>query len=185
MKRTMTAIGFFMVSVLFVAGCASDPILGTVRTSDGLALGSAAPDIHFTTTKGEQTSLRKVNQDLTIIAFSTPGKEGCGKLKPQLVALYEQLGELPITVVQVAVPTLQCPHGPSSIQVAGLGSDFIVLCDDETTAWKAYGEPTPNTAFLIGENSRVKSIASLDELSPLEAKARRLGREIVARHAGD
>jgi len=185
MKLTMTTIGLFMVSVLFIAGCASDPILGTIRTSGGVALGSAVPDIHFTTAKGEQTSLSKVNLNLTIIAFTTPGKEGCGKLKPQLVALAEQLGEVPITVVQVAVPTQKCPHGPSSIQVAGLGSDFIVLCDDKRTAWKAYGEPTPNTAFLIGENGRVKSVASLDELSPLVAKTRGLGQEIVARYVGD
>lgn len=185
MKPTMTAIGLLMVSVLFIAGCASDPILGTIRTSGGVELGSAAPDIHFTTTKGRQTSLRKVNQNLTIVAFSTPGKEGCGKLKPQLVTLPEQLGELPITVVQVAVPTQDCPHGPDQIQVTGLGSDFIVLCDDERTAWKAYGEPGPNTAFLIGQDGRVKSIASLEELAPLLDKARSLGREIAAHYVGD
>jgi hypothetical protein len=185
MKLTMTAIGLFMVSVLFIAGCASDPILGTIQTSGGVGLGSAAPDIPFITTKGEQTSLSKVNLNLTIIAFTTPGKEGCGKLKPQLVALAEQLGELPITVVQVAVPTQKCPHGPGFVQAAGPESDFIVLCDDEYIAWKAYGKPTHNTAFLIGENNRVESIASLDELSPLTAKARNLGQEIVARYAGD
>jgi len=184
MKRTMTTIGLFTLAVLFIAGCASDPVSGTIRAPGGVGLGSAAPDIPFTTPEGKQTSLRKVNQKITILAFTTPGKEGCSELKPEMVTLAKRFDALPVTVVQVAVPTHKCPHGPGCMQVAHPKADFIALCDDDRIAWNAYGEPEPNTAFLIGESGRVRSIAGLDNLSTLVKKAEKMGQEIVERHQG-
>jgi len=181
MKRTTTAIGLLIVAALFIAGCASDPILGTVRTLDGPESGSAAPDILFTTTKGIQTSLSKVSRDIEIVAFTSHGEGGCGKLKPEVLALREQLSHFSITVVQVAVPNEKCPHGAGCLQVTGPRAHFVALCDDDRTAWKAYGEPKPNTAFLIDETRQIVSVASLDNLSSFSWDAERLGQEIVRR----
>ena len=186
MKRTLITIGVFMLAMLFIAGCTSEPVLGTVRPigdmESGLrVLGMRAPDIPFTTTKGTQTSLRKVSRDIEIVAFTEHGKEVCGELKPPVLALLRQLDHFSITVVQVTVPTEKCPHSQDCTPVAASGSYFVALCDDDRAAWKAYGEPPLNTAFLIGETHRVESVASLDNLSSFSWDAERLGQETANR----
>ena len=188
MKQTLITIGLFVVAVFLLVGCAPEAIsssTGTTRTPGGVGLGSTAHNIPFTTPDGKETSLHKVHLNLMIIAFTRPEKEGCDKLTPQLTALAKRFESLPITVVQVAVPIQEDPHHLSDKKAVRIDSDFITLCDDDRTAWKAYGKPPIDTAFLVDENHRIDDIANLDELSMLAAKAEQLGEVIVERYAGD
>jgi hypothetical protein len=187
MKQALITVGVFMAAMLFIAGCTSESVLvGTVIPSDGLEPELKAPvvrvpDIAFTTNTGKRTSLSKVSKAIEIVAFTTHGDAKCGALEPPVLALLNQLDHLSITVVQVSVPTEKCSYAADCMPVAAPRVRFVTLCDDDRIAWKAYGEPSPNTVFLIGETRRVESVANLDNLSAFSWDAERLGQEVEAR----
>lgn len=166
------------VSLAALAGCSADrPSGGMVTTprEGGLGLGSIAPDIPFTDEQGRPTSLNAIRQPITIIGFTEAPGEVCCRVDPELIRLASRYIGRPVTVVQVSLPTSQCPHGPGCVEACNVPElHLVTLCDPQRTAWNIYGRPEANTAYLIDDFGRLAVYVPLSSPQPLVAQADQL-----------
>jgi len=178
--KTKVIMLIFAGTMILLVGCATErPTAGVVGWDRQFSVGSSAPDIPFTSLKGEQTTLKHVSQPIAILAFTNPTGETCCWLRPSLVNLANDFRNLPITVTQISVPTSKCPHGPGCVESCNLNDAHLVsLCDADRTAWQAYSQPKPNTAILVDQNGKVVHIEDLGNLTELARRARRLAQEV-------
>ena len=94
--------------------------------------------------------------------------------------------DLPITIVQISLPTADCPHGPGDVSACGvIETDVVLLDDTDREAWTAFGQPESGTAFLIGELNEIVEKGSLDDLPFLRSRAGALAENILRRYEGD
>jgi peroxiredoxin len=165
-----------LVLTVAVTGCATKPISGVVGWGqDKFSVGSFAPDIPFTSSDGKQTTFHEERKPVAILAFVNSPAEKCCSPSQDLLSLTKRFKVLPVKVVQVSVPTDKCPHKESCTGFRNLGkTDLLLLCDTERMAWNAYGQPSPGTAILIDNDSRVTQIESIQELPVLADKAEEL-----------
>lgn len=173
MKTTLTLFISFAV-MLVLAGCAG-PRSGVV----GFPEGSLDRDIPFTSMDGRQTTFKRIRQPIAILAFtSTPGV-ACCRLVPELVTLADQFKYTPVTVAQISLPTTKCSHGPGCTEVCNINDAHLVsLCDADRVAWKAYGQPQPDSLILIDEKGKTIATDNIKNLKSIANKARKMGEKI-------
>ncbi len=157
--------------------CELAPMGGVVELSSDFPVGQYAPDIPFTSTDGEETTFDQIRQPIAVVAFTSVSSETCCPPSPALVSLASHFGDLPITVVQVHVPTSEHPN---SLEHYSLDKEGIVtLYDAQRIAWRGFGSPKPGTVLLIDDNGKIVAInRELDNLKPLVAKAQWLGEAV-------
>ena len=174
--KTKVSILMFAGTTIFLIGCATKaPTSGVVGWDRQFTEGALAPDIPFTSLNGEQTTFKRISQPIAVLAFTRPTGETCCWLRPGLVNLANDFKNLPITVAQISVPTSKCLHGPSCVESCNLNDAHLVsLCDAKRTAWKAYGEPTTDTVFLVDEYGKIADIENLENLNEIGAKAQKM-----------
>jgi peroxiredoxin len=163
-----------------VAGCATKPISGVVGWGQSkFSVGSFAPDIPFTSNDGKQTTFHEERKPVAILAFVSPPAKECCSPSQDLLSLTKRYKVLPVEVAQVSVPTGKCPHEGSCTGFRNLGkTDLLLLCDKDRIAWNAYGQPSPGTAILIDNDSRIMQIGSIQDLSVLADKAEELANAV-------
>jgi hypothetical protein len=172
MKPIMLFVLF--VGILTLAACdepVSKPVSGTV-TSAVLTKDSNAPDILFVSEKGKPTTFKKTTKPVAILAFVESPGGACGRFIPQLVATADRFKGQPITVAQITLPTSKCCHKAGCTEVCNIRNGHLVLlCDSKRTAWKAYGQPKPNTVILINDDDKIEAVGTLDDLLIMAKKA--------------
>jgi hypothetical protein len=172
MKPIMLFVLF--VGVLTLAACdetVSKPVSGVV-TSAALTKDSAAPDMIFVSTEGKPTTFKKISKPVAILAFIESPGEACGRFVPELIATADRFKGQPITVAQISLPTSKCSHGSGCTAVSNIGNGHLIsLCDAKRAAWKAYGQPEPDTIILINDNNKIEATGTLENLLRLAKKA--------------
>ena len=165
--------------VIGLTGCANGPHSGVVGWNKGFSSGSFAPDIPFTSAEGKEIRFNEIREPVTILAFTSPPSRNCCSLRPELVELAKRFRHLPITVVQISLPTTECPHGPGCSESCNIiNENLVTLCDPARIAWKAYNQPKPNTVILIDKNDKIVDIQSINNLKVLADKAEKMGNKI-------
>ena len=161
-----------------LGGCASRPHTGVVGWNKDFSVGSFAPDIPFVSADGKEIRLNEIRQPVAILAFISPTPHNCFSLRPDLVELANRFRHHPITVVQISLPTNECPKGPGcSKSCEIIDGNLITLCDPSRIAWKAYNQPKPDTIFLIDEDNKIVDIQPVENLKVLADKALNLAWE--------
>ncbi len=156
-------------------GCSSQPISGVIERPPVPAIGSVgslAYDIPFTAPDGKRTTLRSVREPVTILAFvDTPG-EACCAAESEVANLAGSFRRLPVTVVQVSMPTSACAHNLGRMPVCHVKeSDAIVLCDRDRIAWDGYGRPSSGTLVLIDKRGVIAEVSDMRDLRAFSQKA--------------
>jgi hypothetical protein len=164
-------------------GCGSQPISGVVEELPILTIGSFAYDIPFTASDGKRTTLNAVRQPVTILAFvDTPGDTHCA-IKPEVADLAARFMRLPVTVVQVSVPTGPCTLSSGQGQMCDLKkSDPAVLCDAGRIAWEGFGRPSSGTLVLIDKWGAIAAVSDLGTPRAISWKAEQLALEEMNRY---
>ena len=164
------------VMMMVLVGCTTSKLTsGVVGWHKEFTAGSFAPDIPFISKDGKQTTFHNVRQPIAFLAFIDPDDGECCSLRPELISLSKQFRVLPITVVQISLPTKKCPHGSGCMEVGNLDkADMVMLCDPYRIAWRAYGQPKPNTVILVDKNNKLIDIGSFDNLKALVNKAEQM-----------
>lgn len=165
--------------VIGLTGCANRPHAGVVGWSKDFSSGSFAPDIPFTSAEGKETRFNEIREPVAILAFTSPPSRNCCSLKPELVELAKRFRHLPITVVQISLPTNECPHGAGCTKSCEVvNENIVVLCDPARIAWKAYNQPKPNTVILVDKYNKIVDIQPINNLKVLADKAEKMGDQI-------
>lgn len=179
----MRIITILTLALLVFSGCqqtAPEPVAGVVGYAKDLPIGTYSPRVAFTSAEGKQTTLRKASEPISIIAFVSSTGQVCCRIDPSLAEMAEKFKDELITVVQISLPTSDCSHGPGCVEVCNLfDRHLVLLCDQDKVAWRAYGQPKPNTVFLINEENEVVAVESIADLKEVEVKAKQLSDEIV------
>ena len=165
--------------VIGLTGCANGPHTGIVGWNKGFSSGSFAPDIPFTSAEGKEIRLNEIREPVTILAFTSPPSRNCCSLRPELVELAKRFRHLPITVIQISLPTNECPHGAGCTKSCDvIDENLILLCDPARIAWKAYNQPNLDTVILVDEDNKVVDIQPISNLKVLADKAEKMGDQI-------
>ena len=165
--------------VIGLTGCANGPHTGIVGWNKGFSSGSFAPDIPFTSAEGKEIRLNEIREPVTILAFTSPPSWNCCSLRPELVELAKRFRHLPITVIQISLPTNECPHGAGCTKSCDvIDENLVLLCDPARIAWKAYNQPKLNTVILVDKNNKIVDIQLIDNLKVLADKAEKMGDKI-------
>jgi hypothetical protein len=168
------AIVLAAVTAAMLAGCT--PNYGVVSATSGLEVGNQAPDIQYTTIKGKKVDFNKVRYSTAVLAFIEVPGSNCCWLSPDVVKIANEVFDLPVTVVQVTLPTSPCPHGEGCVEVCKIRNrGLISMCDSSRIAWKAFGQPKGNTVILIDKSGKVIQTAPLASSGALVAKAAEMG----------
>lgn len=167
------------VVCLGVMGCTAQNGQGVAATPSQLITSMYAPTIVYQTPDGEFTTLTRTRHSVAIIAFVDAAGTNCDALSPVLTGLAQkyQLERLPISVVQVTLPTSRCPAGPGCIQLPDAArQNVIAICDRERTAWNQFAQPAVGTVYLIDASDQIVQLATLDKMDALLTMADQLGR---------
>ena len=165
------------VSAAMLAGCA--PNYGTVTATSGLEVGSQTPDIQYTTVKGKKVDFNKVRYSTAVMVFIEVPGTNCCWVSPEVVKIANEVWNLPVTVVQVTLPTSPCPHGEGCVEVCKIRNrGLISMCDSSKIAWKAFGQPKGNTVLLIDKSGKIIQKASLADSAALVSKAESMGQAL-------
>jgi len=181
--RGILAVWMLLALMGGCLGCRSQPVFGVVERHPALAVGSFAYDIPFTTSDGKRTTLNRIRQPVTIVAFvDTPG-DACCAVKSEVADLSAEFKRLPVTVVQVSGPTSTCAHSSGPRRVCHLKrSDPVVLCDRDRIAWDGFGRPRPETLILVDHRGIIAEVSDIAGLRAFSRKAEGLALEEMNRH---
>lgn len=172
MKHVIVA-GLLAVALL-VAGCQEGQVLreGTVLgESAKLAEMGPSMDLAFKTADGREMRLSQTTYPLMFVGFISPPTETCCFLDSRLTELSTDFMFSPASIVQMSLPTADCPHGAGCFEVCSLPKiHMMALCDAQKIAWKQYGQPKAGTVFLV-HRGRIIDKASIDNLDTLRQKA--------------
>lgn len=172
-----------ILGLVVFSGCTSVPqnaSSGVVGKKEHFPIGTYAPNIPFTSVTGKATTFYSIRQPIAIVAFVGFSGGACCWLNPDLVTLAESFRDLPVSIVQVSLPTEKCSHGPGCIAKCNINDAHLVsLCDAEHIAWKKYSKPEMNTVFLIDKSGKIIDSEKLINIKPLAGQARELAEKIV------
>jgi peroxiredoxin len=170
-----------LVGMVTLPGCdnKSTYTSGVVGWRKEFSIGSFAPDIPFMLTNQEQFTLHEVREPVTILIFIKPWTDICCRIRPDLLSLRKEFHVLPVTVVQILLPVGECSHGSGCMNLSNFDNyDIILLCDIDGVAWRAYGQPDPNTVILINQKSKIVDIQKIENLKIVAEKAYWMARDI-------
>ena len=175
-KKNIVMLGALIIGL---AGCANGPHTGVVGWNKDFSSGSFAPDIPFTSADGKETRFSEIREPVAILAFTSPPSQNCCSLRPELVELAKRFRHLSITVVQISLPTNECPRGVGCTESCDVvDENLVTLCDPARIAWEAYNQPNPNTVILVDRDNKVVDIQPINNLKVLADKAEKMGDQI-------
>ncbi len=180
-----TSLVFAMLVGVALAGCKPSAETGPVTAAgqvagwrSGPAVGLKAPQITFTDAEGKPRLLRTASGWVTLIGFTTAQGKECCSLSPQLTEMASRYWDKPVRVVQVSLPTAECPHGPGCSEACHIKPlHLMALCDGSRIAYDAFGRPKDHTLLLIGGDGRVDAIGTIQDSSAVLTKADELARQ--------
>ena len=132
---------------------------------------------------GRTANLRSVVRGSYVVAFVQPEGQACCEVNPAVNSLARELADSAVDVVQITLPTEQCPlHERDVHNCPAPARNVLRFYDPDRVAWAAYAHPPAGTVYLIGPDNRVERIASLDYPDELISQARELARdrEVIA-----
>lgn len=181
-RRMLTGWALFAL-MAGCLGCSSQPVSGVVEEQPGLAVGSCAHDIPFTASNGKPTTLHAIRQPVAILAFVDMPGEACCAMKSEVADLCVRFSRLPVTVVQVCMPTDPCAHSSGEREMCQpRKSGPVVLCDRDAIARVCFGRPSSGTLILIDKYGIIAAVSDMSDLSTFLWKAERLALEEANRH---
>ncbi len=182
MKRTVAVM--LALSGLLI-GCEGGATGGMVTGADqdealaaGPKVGHEAPDIHFSSFRGEKRAIRHKQGWVSIIGFVGTTGPKCCMLDPAMTNAAARYWDRPVRVIQVSLPTEDCPEGVGCIegcQVRPL--HLIALCDTEQQAYRAYGSPKQGTVVAVDTNGKIVDVAEVGRIETLYDDVDRLAKE--------
>ena len=179
-------IAFILLATLANVGCErsyTEPPAYRVGYDNGLPIGAFSPDLPLVTPEGKQTLSARVAGGVMVVVFLAPTGSECCEIAPELVEMAERFQHEYVSVVQVSLPTSECPHGPGCVEVCSMfDKHLILLCDKDNIAWRGYGRPEPGTVFLVDDDNRIVAIESLENLVTIEKQARKLSDKVREEH---
>lgn len=114
-----------LVWVVVLGGCRTDAPSGQVTAvraapgwEQGPAVGLEAPRIRFTDMQGKTRPLWTATDRLSIVGFVRPEAGSCCGLSPTLVEAASRYWNKPVRVLQVVLPTPDCPHSAGCVEGA-------------------------------------------------------------------
>ena len=176
-----TAISILVVGLL--AGCAQQ---GGIVTSgavtpgweNGPAVGLKAPQVKFTGADSKEHTLTLGLDRISIVGFVEPKGEECCMLSPVLAEAASRYWNKPVRVVQISLPTAECPHGAGCVESCHVPPLHVkALCDSDRVAYKAFGKPGNQTLLLLDGNGKVARVATMDQIKELFPQADKLVEE--------
>lgn len=108
------------------------------------------------------------------MAFAAIEGSAGQQLDPTVVALADQLADLPVTVAQISLPPEGSAAGGEAAHTPSK-SGMMYLYDAHRIAWEAFGRPNPGELILIGRNGDVLATGSLRDPQSVLDETRRLG----------
>ena len=144
----------------------------------GPAVGLTAPDVQFLGADGQRHSLNTASGWVSIIGFvETKGQECC-MLSPVLAEAASRYSDKPVRVVQVALPTAKCPHGPGCVEACHVRPlHLMALCDSDRIAYNMFGKPKDQTLLLIDGKGKVVQVTTLARIAGIFPQADALATE--------
>ena len=188
-----TGVIFLAACVVGLAGCQTaapgGPVVATSAEpgwQGGPEVGLKAPLIRFTGADGKANVLRPDTEWITIVGFvSSKGKECC-QLSPVLTEAASRYWSKPVRVVQVSLPTGQCPHGAGCVETCHVRPlHLMALCDSGRIAYNAFGHPKDGTVLLIGGDGKVAGVTTVAGIDKIYTEADRLAAEAQQRSLPD
>ena len=179
MKTMILAI---LIGTGLMAGCQTTAPGGLVteaETRGDLAgrprVGLEVPDVKFTNSEGKTRSLQPASGWMSLVGFvESKGKECC-LLSPVLIEAASRYWNKPVRVIQVSLPTTDCPHGAGCVETCHVQSlHLMALCDSARVAYKAFGSPEDGTVLAIDGDGRITAIATVDKVQDLYPRVDRL-----------
>ncbi len=183
-KEVMLLVGYGIL-LIGITGCGGPPLYGVIERQTPLAVGTFAPDIPFVSSEGKRVTLDDVRRPVTILAFvETPG-DSCGVVKPELAALSAEFQRLPVSVVQIFMPTGPCSHTATDRHMRGFKNhDPILLCDRDRVAWNSYGQPPLGTVIVVNRRGTMVEVSDMNHLRLVARKVDQLAMEVGSRRRG-
>ncbi len=179
----MKVVTLLILFALVFAGCeqaVKQPVAGIVEYARDLTIGDSPSDLSFTSAEGKQTKFRKTSEPISVVTFISSTGRGCCRIDPGLAAMAERFKDDFITVVQISLPSSDCPHGAGCVEVCNLfDKHLVLLCDKDRIAWKTYRQPKSDTVFLINQDNEIVAIESIQKLNKIEHKAMELSEKIA------
>ena len=107
-----------------------------------------APDITFTTLKGEKLALKDLRGKPVLITFWATSCPSCVKEIPHLIELHDELNQKGLTIIGVAMPYDRPDHVMEMVKQKKM--NYTIALDVQGEAVTAFGniQVTP-TSFLI------------------------------------
>ncbi len=183
-KEVMRLVGCGIL-LIGITGCGGPPLYGVIERQTPLAVGTFAPDIPFVSSEGKRVTLDDVRRPITILAFVETFGDSCGLVKPELASLSAEYKRLPVSVVQVSLPTGPCSH--PTIDGHGRGpkkSDPVILCDRDRVAWNSYGQPPSGTVIVVNRRGIMAEVSDMNHLRVVARKVDQLAMEVGSRRRG-
>ena len=163
-----------------LVGCTTEsmPTSGVIKLNSDYPVGKYAPDIPFTSENGKETTFSKIRQPITIVAFTGTSSENSPN--PVLVNLAKDFKDLPVTVAQIYLPSDKYPSAQEFMAVNNIyNKGLVTLYDAERIALRGFGDPKPNTVFLINGNSKIVAInKGFSNLKSLTDRAQKLAEAV-------
>jgi hypothetical protein len=136
------------------------------------------PDVLVMNSKGKEASYIDRCGPFFLMTFIEPPAGKPCHIDPRVQELAGKVRAKDLTVVQVVLPTEDCPLGPEAVASCADGEENIRrLFDPERIAWRAYYQPEPGTLFLIDRINLLPVIVvetTLDDFDPLWPEIERL-----------
>ena len=126
--------------------------------------------------QGKKARLRSVVRGTYVVAFVQPEGEACCEVNPAVNSLARELADSEVDVVQITLPTEQCPLEHDLHDCPTPASNLLRFYDPGRVAWAAYRHPAAGAIFLVGPDNRVERVAALDYPDELISQARELAR---------
>ncbi len=161
-----------LLAAALLAGCQHVSLGGLVTSGTtapgwekGLAMGLKAPQVKFTGADGKERLLHSAWDSITIIGFVESKGQECCLLSPVLAEAASRYWNKPVRVVQVSLPTEQCPHGAGCVESCHVRPlHLMALCDSSHTAHTAFGRPRDRTLLLLDSKGKVVRVTTVDRI---------------------
>ena len=164
MKTTIHIAVVALATILLAPSSYAATTTGAIASPADLTVGDYAPKVPIKTTAGTYTTLAKIRQPITIIAFTE-----AAAIRPELAALAAKYTSRPLTVAQIALPVDLADQHPNATHQQG---HLIFLYDNDRIAWNAFKKPDPNTVFLVNDFGKIVAKGNAANMRSVIAKAR-------------
>ena len=153
---------------------------GTVTPGweEGPAEGLKAPQIKFIGADSKEHTLILGRNWVSIIGFVESKGRECCMLSPVLTEAASRYWNKPVRVVQISLPTTECPHGAGCVESCHVQPlHLIALCDSDRTAYNVFGKPNDRALLLFDGDGKVVRVTTLDKIEKMFPQVDELAEE--------